>query len=173
VPHTVPSTHAEALFQALPTPSMCERACAGGNASPALRVCALPRSGADLQLLRPRPDLLRRRLCAGGAISRPARGRSAQTSRRGRLAHAVRTRRFRAQQKNVTVPRRGRRMMLWRRTRRRVRANRLRHHRVAVPRDPEVTAPGCGAATGASYTFRSLRPAPFLVRDLFFYMYPW
>src|SRR5215471_7773069 len=57
VPHTVPSTHAGALFQALPTPSMCGRACDGGSASPAVRVCALPRSGADLQLLRSRPDL--------------------------------------------------------------------------------------------------------------------
>ena len=77
VPHTVPSTHAGALFQALRTSSMCGRTCAGGSASPAVRVRALPRSSADLQLLRPRPDLLRRRLCTGGAISRPARGRPA------------------------------------------------------------------------------------------------
>src|SRR6516162_8845766 len=38
VPHTVPSTHAGALFQALRTSSMCGRACVGASAGPAVRV---------------------------------------------------------------------------------------------------------------------------------------
>jgi hypothetical protein len=48
----------------------------------------MPQSGADLQLVRPRPDLLRRKLCAAGpATSVCGLGRRYQSSRRGRLAH--------------------------------------------------------------------------------------
>src|SRR5215813_8684935 len=38
--------------------------------------------------------------------------------------------------------------------RRRVRANRLRRHRLAAPRNPEVTAAGCRTATGADVAAR-------------------
>src|ERR1700687_4475978 len=53
------------------------RARADGGAGPVVRVCPLSDAGAYLQLLRPRSDLLCRRLCAGGPISRPACRRSA------------------------------------------------------------------------------------------------
>ena len=75
VPHTVPSTYAGALFQALRSASMRGRARAGGAGS-VVRVCPLSNAGAYLQLLRPWSDLLCRRLCAGGPISRPACRRS-------------------------------------------------------------------------------------------------
>jgi hypothetical protein len=77
VPHIVPSTHAGAVFHSLRTSSMRGQARAGGSAGPAVRVCRLPGSGAHLQVLRPRPDLLCQRLCAGGPTSRPARRRPA------------------------------------------------------------------------------------------------
>src|ERR1700756_6043529 len=76
-PTPVPSTHAGALFQAFWTSSMHKRARAERGAGPAFLVCPLPNPGAYLQLLRPRSDLLCRRLCAGGAISLPACRRSA------------------------------------------------------------------------------------------------
>src|SRR6516162_8823418 len=44
VPHTVPSTHAGALFQALRTSSMCGRACVGASAGPAVRATAACRT---------------------------------------------------------------------------------------------------------------------------------
>jgi hypothetical protein len=67
VPHTVPSTHAGALFHSLRTSSMRGRTHAVGSTGAAACVRALPGSGADLQLLRPRPDLLCGRLCTSRA----------------------------------------------------------------------------------------------------------
>jgi len=76
VPHTVLSTHAGAVFQSLPIASMCAVA-RGGDDCPVFSVRALPSSGAGLQPLRPRSDLLRARLFTDGAARRPARGRTA------------------------------------------------------------------------------------------------
>src|ERR1700680_1858827 len=73
VPHTVLGTHAGAVFQSLPNASMCAVA-RGDDDCPAVFVRALHGSGAGLQSLRSRPDLLRTRLCTVGAARRPARG---------------------------------------------------------------------------------------------------
>jgi hypothetical protein len=77
VPHTVPGTHAGAVFHPLRTWSTCRRARTDPNACPAVSVWALPRSGAHLQPLRPRPDLLCRRMCAGRPAPRATCGRPA------------------------------------------------------------------------------------------------
>ena len=69
-----------------------------------LFLCADCRAQAvDLQLLRSRPNLLRRRLRAASAAPQAdAAGRRYQTSRPGRLAHAERARRYRARCNKVT-----------------------------------------------------------------------
>ena len=71
-PHTVPGTNAGAVFQPSPSSSTSVRQPGPdrGDACPVLSVRPLPRSGAHLQRLRPRSDLLRRRLCAASASQR-------------------------------------------------------------------------------------------------------
>ena len=102
VPHTVLGTHAGAVFQSLPNASMCAVA-RGDDDCPAVFVRALHGSGAGLQSLRSRPDLLRTRLCTVGAARRPARGWPALPGQPPRSSeHAARAGRYRARQKNVT-----------------------------------------------------------------------
>ena len=75
-----------------------ERAAAarGRAASPLLSVCALPRPGVCLPQLRPRSNLLQRRLCEGSQASKATRGWSARPREQpGREAHALRSRRYR------------------------------------------------------------------------------
>jgi hypothetical protein len=75
-PHIVPGTNAGAVFQPWSISSTSVRVLRTdrGDTCPVLPVRLLPCSGADLQLLRPRSDLLRRRLCAGGSAPCPTRG---------------------------------------------------------------------------------------------------
>ena len=80
VPHTVPSTHAGALFQALRTASTSGARWRGRNGGAFLSVCPLPCSSAHLQLLRSRPDLLCWRLCRTGAARKATRSRTALPS---------------------------------------------------------------------------------------------
>jgi hypothetical protein len=70
MPHTVLSTNAGTVSHSLPASSTSGARRDGRKPSAFLSVCSLPHSSAHLQLLRSRPDLLRRRLCP----SRPARG---------------------------------------------------------------------------------------------------
>src|SRR5271169_3492525 len=105
VPHTVLGAHAEPVSRQS-WRSSTERLSIRARRRrdrPAVCVRGLSRPGVDLQLLRPRPDLLRRG-CARRARHRTRRaaGRRYQTSRRGRLRHALRARRYRARRKNVT-----------------------------------------------------------------------
>jgi len=93
-PHTVLGTNAGAVFHSWPVSSTCLRL--SRDASPVLSVRPLPRAGAYLQLLR-------RWLCAGGAASGPTRRGSALPDELPRrIAHALRARRYRQRQKNVT-----------------------------------------------------------------------
>jgi transposase len=106
VPHTVPGTYAGRVSRrSWRSSTRCmpirRRRC---GVSPAVRVRGLSPPGADLQLLRPGADLLRWRLCAACSPPQPAGRWTALPNQPswGRLAHAVRARRYRARRKKVT-----------------------------------------------------------------------
>src|SRR5436305_370290 len=81
VPHTVLGTHAGAVFHPLRISSMSGFGRTGGGDGPAVSVHTLPGPGADLQPLRPRPDLLRVRLRAAGPAPCATGGRPDATRR--------------------------------------------------------------------------------------------
>src|SRR5580658_3005565 len=77
--HTVLGTYAGAISQQRPRSSSAGLPCGAHRPAvgPAVPVCALPRPGSDLRLLRPRPDLLCRGLRATGPPRRATRCRPA------------------------------------------------------------------------------------------------
>jgi len=87
-PHTVPGTHAGAVSHPSRVPSTFIRLLPSKGGGPAFSVCPLPDARADLQLLRPRAGLLRRRLCAGSAAPGSARCRYALSGEQARPLRA-------------------------------------------------------------------------------------
>jgi hypothetical protein len=98
-PQTVPGTYAGSVSchprrRSAPYPSVRGRR---GRVGAAVHLRGMPRPGAVSQLLRPRSDLLRRRLRRTRAAAKPTGGRRALPgSRRGQRAHAERAQRYQA-----------------------------------------------------------------------------
>lgn len=89
MPRPVPgrATLRAQYFTSRPTVSSSDRhLMTDGTTRTTLSLRALPHRGADLQLLRPRPALLRGRLCAAGASPFSTQGRSALPSQCARSA---------------------------------------------------------------------------------------